>query len=151
MDTEVGVNCFQLSVFRFHLFQDRDRREQDYAESLREYEVALHQCQTVCSDIHDEVSIAYTAKSGLGDFVLIDFETYSTQLQNIQNCQEAKQACETWRSQLGDALIKRYEPVFRRVQGLSVFKVWLGVGREGVWLIPKPRIPESSNQEDLAK
>lgn len=29
------------------------------------------------------------------------------------NGQEAKQACESWRSQLGDALIKRYEPVFR--------------------------------------
>eukprot|EP00438_Fugacium_kawagutii_P018400 Skav220288 [mRNA] locus=scaffold915:120249:123378:+ [translate_table: standard] len=33
--------------------------------------------------------------------------------------QEAKQACESWRSQLGDALIKRYEPVFRRVRAIT--------------------------------
>ena len=33
---------------------------------------------------------------------------------HLAETQEAKQACESWRSQLGDALIKRYEPVFRR-------------------------------------
>ena len=32
---------------------------------------------------------------------------------HLAETQEAKQACESWRSQLGDALIKRYEPVFR--------------------------------------
>jgi len=64
-DQQDGLSRATVRVLKCR--QDRDRREQDYAESLREYE-------------------------------------------------EAKQACESWRSQLGDALIKRYEPVFRQLQ-----------------------------------
>ncbi|CAJ1439754.1 unnamed protein product [Effrenium voratum] len=64
-DQQDGLSRATVKVLKCR--QDRDRREQDYAESLREYE-------------------------------------------------EGKQALESWRSQLGDSLIKRYEPVFRQLQ-----------------------------------
>lgn len=70
-DQQDGLSRATVRVLKCR--QDRDRREQDYAESLREYE-------------------------------------------------EAKQACESWRSQLGDALIKRYEPVFRQLQQQSTLR-----------------------------
>ena len=64
-DQQDGLSRATVRVLKCR--QERDRREQDYAESLRDYE-------------------------------------------------EAKQSLERWRLQLGDALIKRYESVFKQLQ-----------------------------------